>query len=120
VHPFIETEIDYYRLTQVDKDGRRETFKIISSECKRFNSDFKFYPNPANDEITLEFNSPFDIVKGTIIISDQLGRVCLNQPIDFKQGITRLPIQLKLQTGVYVISFSSDNFPAKAYKLLIN
>jgi hypothetical protein len=120
VHPFIETEIDYYRLTQVDKDGRRETFKIISSECKRFNSDFKFYPNPANDEITLEFNSPFDIVKGTIIISDQLGRVCLNQPIDFKQGITRLPIPLKLQTGVYVISFSSDNFPAKAYKLLIN
>lgn len=120
VHPSIEIEMDYYRLTQVDKDGRKESFKIIASDCKPFKSDFKFYPNPANDEITLEFNSSLDAVKGTIIISDQLGRVCLNQPIELSKGRTRLPIQLKLQTGVYVISFSSDNFPAKAYKLLIN
>lgn len=49
--------IAYYRLRQVDFDGRSETFKIVSvdlSEVYGFSGKrFEFYPNPTRDLITV-------------------------------------------------------------------
>lgn len=55
----------YYRITQVDYDGTRETFKVISYTGKSVSSEVNVsvYPNPTSEFVNVEAN---DYVKMTL------------------------------------------------------
>lgn len=64
VHRNAPKELLYYKLIQVDYDGRTNESKIISidnaNQALVF-SDFEIYPNPSNGQITIDLGStPFD------------------------------------------------------------
>ena len=46
----------YYRLSQVDKDKSKTIYRTISSVCRPELNEFRFYPNPAANEISVVFN----------------------------------------------------------------
>jgi hypothetical protein len=49
--------ISYYRLQQMDVDGKTTLSKIIPVELKRANTEFKVYPNPTNANLNIQFQS---------------------------------------------------------------
>ena len=51
------TNIFYYRLKQVDFDGKFEYSKVISMPFENTNSSFNIYPNPATNEILVNATS---------------------------------------------------------------
>ena len=72
--------------------------------------EFKIYPNPASDEITIEFYLEAK-GEGTLYISDLLGRVMpLNgQPSMWQAGWNRITIPVKyLSDGTYFISLNAE------------
>lgn len=53
-HPI--SGISYYRLKQMDTDGQYEYSEMISVEYSSVQNDFKLYPNPANDQMTIHLS----------------------------------------------------------------
>ncbi|MFZ9848863.1 MAG: T9SS type A sorting domain-containing protein, partial [Flavobacteriales bacterium] len=50
--------IQYYRLTQVDFDGTKETFEIIDvASSSTATNDLKVFPNPMKEEVKVMFNT---------------------------------------------------------------
>ncbi len=49
-------DIQYYRLTQVDYNGKKSVSDIITvtKQCDTKDDTFKLYPNPSNDEVFIE------------------------------------------------------------------
>ncbi len=109
----------YYRLTQVDRDGTKETFKIVSATCEPQSDSFRFYPNPAKQEVYLFFNVSEDHPDAVITVIDQLGRTCLVKKHELKKGGNAFTLPLNLEPGVYYISFSSYKFKGSVKKLVI-
>lgn len=100
----------YYRLSQVDKDNTKKIFKNLSSLCVPARNEFKFYPNPASNEISLRFNVSENHPDGVLKIVDNLGRICLSKPIGIIKGGNTFNLPIKLTQGIYYISFSSYTF----------
>lgn len=111
-------EIFYYRLSQVDKDLSRKTFKTVSSQCHKKQEEFSFFPNPASKEINLWVNAvqPHD---GVLTITDQLGRTCMTQALSLKKGGNVFLLPLPLEPGVYMMSYSSGFSSSQVRKLVI-
>lgn len=109
----------YYRLIQVDKDNQQEIFKTLYVSCEEHVNEFKFFPNPAKDEIQLAFNVKQNIINGILSIKDQLGNTRLSGYLDLKQGSNLVPLQIMLPAGLYYISYSSAPFSSEVMKLII-
>ena len=99
----------YYRLTQVDYDGRKETFGPIFSNCIESNNQptIKFSTKQYEDIINVSlFNLRGGIV--SVNVFDMMGRTVYNNSylIDGKET---LKVYLSnLDNGFYIINFSSD------------
>lgn len=66
-------------------------------------STFRLFPNPANDQVTLDFDGPME---GNISIVNQLGQVLINQPINNQK---QLSIEVtSLASGVYFMNIQSS------------
>jgi hypothetical protein len=87
--------------------------KLTESEI----SYFDFYPNPAKNQITIDFNNLNSLSK-TISIIDAFGRVVKRFAVDENIETYHLDIQ-DLASGFYVISFASQK-SHQSKTLLIN
>ncbi len=116
---FYSSESDYYRLIQVDKDGKKEVFKTVTSQCKPNTSDFMFFPNPAQNELTFVFTALFDQSTVTLSFVDNLGRLCQSEKITVKKGTNVVQIPLHLEPGVYVVNLRSQLIDIKGKKLVV-
>ena len=116
---YFSDDVVYYRLSQVDVDGKKETFKAVTTECRLEENDFRFYPNPAQNEITLVFTTKSEQITGEFAIVDKLGRKILTKQLDLKKGANVIPMNLNVLPGVYVISYTSDTFGIKTHKLIV-
>lgn len=67
--------ITYYRLKQVDLDGRYSYSSIITASNKMTNSQIKVFPNPFNEIITVEFNKINQECNSKIKIFNELGQI---------------------------------------------
>ncbi len=109
----------YYRLRQVDLDGRESTFKTVYLNCDESKNEFKFYPNPAKERIELDFHVLQDINGGLLRIFDQYGKEKLSGYLDLKKGSNEIPLQIKLPAGIYYMLYQSDSFNSEVFKLVI-
>jgi len=64
----------YYRLSQTDINGKSQILKLIYLNCVDVIGNLKLYPNPATNEIKINFESALES-EFTINITDMLGRL---------------------------------------------
>ncbi|MFD2919488.1 T9SS type A sorting domain-containing protein [Terrimonas rubra] len=102
--------IIYYRLKDIDFDGRGNFSKIISLRGDNNNpATISVYPNPFTTDIKLTLNNNRE-QSGTIRLTNITGQVLVSKKILLQRGenIVVLPGLDKLQKGLYVVEFISD------------
>jgi hypothetical protein len=87
----------YYRLKQVDFDGKLEYSTTIKVGTNVFSNLLEIYPNPASDKVTIRTTGT-----GTLEIVNNLGQVLITQPAI---GTNEINIS-KLAMGVYTVKFN--------------
>jgi hypothetical protein len=75
------------------------------------------YPNPAEDEVSLQYNCT-DISRGYIRISDMEGRTVQQIPMQFNSTVMHIDLS-QLAKGAYMVSMVNDKGVQKTEKLLI-
>ena len=102
-------EFKYYRLKQVDLDGKYSFSRIITNNCNETNiAKVRIYPNPFNDKITILFDN---VIKGNvnIVIKNITGTVIFEESINNNKSILELDIKNKLSAGIYFITITNNN-----------
>lgn len=92
--------ISYYRLRQIDFDGKSKPSNIVSVSLKEGN-DIVLYPNPTKDKIS--FNTS-GFKPNRVLIYNNLGQIVMDKTYQ----INELDVS-SLQTGIYVLELVSDN-----------
>ncbi|WP_026464979.1 T9SS type A sorting domain-containing protein [Adhaeribacter aquaticus] len=98
----------YYRLKQVDFNGKSEYSKIVAVKADNFNLvKAALYPNPASSSLNIDLTA---FVAGTysIKIASLTGAILKNQTISAGQVAT-LDVQ-SLTNGAYVLIVEGENF----------
>lgn len=91
--------INYYRLKQIDFDGKYEYSNIVSVLFERSGTVYNMYPNPAsNDRVFLEIPE----TNTTVTLLDNHGRIILENLFD--QGVNELPLK-QISAGIYYVKF---------------
>lgn len=111
----------YYRLMQVDKDGRYNYSNIVLIKGDKINmlSLNAVYPNPAKDNLTLIVSSP---TNGSIhlVISDLAGKVVQRSIFSVMDGGNNLDLNVNsLSAGTYFIkAFDANGSHAPVIKFV--
>jgi hypothetical protein len=110
-YAFIDSEKsnsdNYYRLNQVDVDGKNEIYGPITVSCEQ-NDKITTYPNPSKGEFNLVIHSKTN-EKVTLKIMDGNSRVISTKALDLQNGINLFPIRENLSSGVYHIQLISES-----------
>lgn len=95
---------NYYRLKQIDKDGKFTYSNVVVLKSKI--SDIRFssvYPNPASRELKLVISSP-SAEKITLIVTDLTGKILIQQSTQVVIGDNQTQLNIQsLATGSYLI-----------------
>ncbi len=72
-------------------------------------TDMNVYPNPANDNATLEYNTT-EAGNHSIIITDITGKIVMTENYSAQQGNNRLNLNLNgIEAGMYLITVADAN-----------
>lgn len=94
----------YYRLKQVDINGDFKYLKTISFKLNNYkNDDIKIFPNPYQNEFTLNLNKTYKSVE--IIIYDSKGKLIYSQK---NRNISITKIKLDAPKGHYFIDIITE------------
>ncbi|MCZ2100415.1 MAG: T9SS type A sorting domain-containing protein [Chitinophagales bacterium] len=105
LHESPKSGINYYRLTQVDYDGKYQTFPVKSIHFEAEAHDFTISPSLVEHDMELGFNQAVD--QGQVEIYSMEGRLVANYQIS--NGVNSLRINASnLQRGQYIARFSND------------
>ena len=101
--------INYYRLKQIDLDGKFEYSDVISVLFENNEpSTFNIYPNPTEDGMVfLKYfsNRKSDL---TIFVFDVTGKNVLTQEVEIEKGDNQMEFDFsRLEKGVYVLQLES-------------
>ena len=106
-----KSEIEYYRLTQVDFDGQYEVFKAIRVETNMGETEnsFNVYPTVVTQgKVTIEGEKPFQ-VKDIQVIS-LTGTSNVYQPNTSEVGFRNVEVDMNgLQNGLYLMKMVSED-----------
>lgn len=99
--------VNYYRLNQVDKNGRAQLSKIVTISVNGSANLWRVYPNPAGSNTALYLNG--NIAKLQLVLTDASGKVLYTRQLSNGSAGQKivLPIQ-GLSKGVYLLRVSSE------------
>ena len=101
--------INYYRLRQVDFDGKETISKTVSINFEgKGQAKSKVYPTLVKDAVNIELS---ENTKAEISVRDLTGRVVLTQntPEGINEGVTLSTLNLiSLNSGMYLLSIRSN------------
>ena len=101
IHKSPSTGINYYRIKQVDYDGKY-SFSDIASVRYGGSGETNIYPNPASDEVTISTTEP------TLVqIMDVYGRLLLNRDVSDRQNTINLS---ELPTGILIFVIGDQRY----------
>jgi hypothetical protein len=105
------SNLSYYRLTQVDFDGKSKTYYPVSTTCGGSSEGglpVAIYPNPALNEVTIEME--LDNFQGDDVyytITDATGKAVLSDYVQLDRGFNKHNLDVsKLPNGVYILRFN--------------
>lgn len=96
--------INYYRLKQVDYDGKTEYSSVISIDFEKDENKFLVFPNPSSGLITVATQMEND---GKIAIYDAIGKMVFYQ--DIKDNVPNSISLEHLANGNYFIQLINNN-----------
>lgn len=101
---------NYYRLKQIDKDGKFAYSDIVTLKSKA--TDIRIssvYPNPSRNELNLVIASPSS-EKATIVVTDLSGKVILQRATQLVIGDTQELLNVQsLSAGTYIVKVICAN-----------
>ena len=112
----------YYRLLQVDFDGKETLYGPISVKCDEIkNASMEVFPNPSSGSFTLRIFNNIEVEDAKIVILDVNGKVIQQDKTNINNGITTLLYdQKQLVKGIYYIRVIADGVDMAPKKLVIN
>lgn len=112
--------VSYYRMIQIDINGKQEVYGPISADCGSENNSMIVYPNPSNGTFTVEISASENISDGQIQLFDVTGKLILNQITPIQEGINQVYFNnVDLQMGSYLVKFLGGNNTLKPIKIVI-
>jgi hypothetical protein len=111
----------YYRLTQVDFDGKSEMFPPIVVNCNSKTNELLVYPNPNNGSFTVSVNSNETTGEATVFVQDMSGKVILSRNVNVLSGTNTIHFEnTTLSQGAYLVSVQGkDNKAFVPVKLIV-
>lgn len=109
----------YYKLKQVDIDGKFSFSNIVRLSSSDNNASFKVYPNPIENNFTVSFSAP-KTGEATLLIRSTNGQTVYRKSISVIKGANSVSITgQQLSSGMYYITVTNDeiNYNAKLQKL---
>lgn len=107
--------VNYYKLIQVDKDGKTTLFDETVSVSFDLSDEIKFSQNAGKISLTVFANAEG---KGDLLISDISGRKVLAQTLTYKKEFNSYSYDLNnAPSGVYVVNISVANH-SKSFKFI--
>ena len=113
-YSFIDTDLvaralTYYRLKQLDIDGKSETFGPVSSDCAIEYTSIGLQPNPCATEVTLSIASQIPTEVNYTLISPE-GKVLETKQIVVHSGITLYTFDVShYPSGMYMMRFDVND-----------
>ncbi len=95
--------VAYYRLSQVDKDGRTELSKTLAVTNSKTGVVIEKYPNPVHDNLAVSIQSN---INGNlqVAVADMQGKTIMQQQWQKNQPVLKKNVNVSaLQNGVYQI-----------------
>ena len=114
--------LSYYRLKQVDYDGKYKVFLPTSSSCDSYSEGIavRIFPNPAYNELTIELSlerHQGDNVSFTIL--DASGKLVMSNYIELKKGFNKIALKIgTLSNGLYLLRFNQTKDYIKEVRLI--
>jgi hypothetical protein len=100
--------INYYRIKQVDNDGKVTISAIKSINISSQKVIVKAYPNPTHGDITFSLNN-YNGAAVTATLNNNAGKMVHQEVIQLNgSGSYKLNLQSKLVTGVYFLQLKGD------------
>lgn len=111
------SDVVYYRLKQVDFDGRYEYYGPISVICNNKEINVDIYPNPFQDVLSIRLNSNIDS-QLKLCIYDIRGQLVEEIIFNDKRSLYQIQIEVKLSSGLYFIKVETgtDVYTTKVLK----
>ncbi|MEY4573202.1 MAG: hypothetical protein RLZ10_2486, partial [Bacteroidota bacterium] len=97
----------YYRLNQLDIDGKNEYFGPISSSCEKIEFHVSSFPNPSRDNFWIKIESDKDETANYNII-DFNGNFIHSADILIQKGINLILVDKLLNSGIYYIQIMNE------------
>lgn len=107
--PFVGNNL--YRLKQEDKNGKTTLSNIVAIRGKNVTKlDIEgLYPNPANNQLTIQLNAPNN-EKVQLIVTDLQGKVVQSQQVNIATGSNNVNLNIsQLSSGNYFVKAVCEN-----------
>ena len=108
----------FYKLKQVDKDGRSSFSNVIKLSLGDTKSFFQLFPNPVINDFTASFSAS-KLGTATLLIRSSNGQTIYSKIIDVQKGNNSVLVNSpQLKTGIYYVSIVNDdiNYTGKLQK----
>lgn len=106
----VNSTSNYYRLKQIDVDGKSKLSNVILLKADRINNIklTALYPNPATEDITVSIDAA-SAEKITIVVTDIYGKQLMINRLNVEAGtnITSLKVN-QLSAGTYIVKMIVD------------
>lgn len=113
--------VSYYRLRQLDFDGKEEVFGPISVSCVDNGNSMIVFPNPSNGNFTVEINSNETIDSATVQLMDYMGRILSNKTVDITTGVNQVYFDnVDLKRGTYIVRLLGGEKEFTPVKAVVN
>lgn len=110
----------YYNLAKTDSACLLLTYDMVATGIVN-NSHLKFvkvFPNPADENINLAFNTEKVYTNSEIQISDFSGRVVATETVSTKEGLIKVDVST-LPAGIYVCNLVADGVSIARDKVIV-
>ncbi len=107
----VSGSVQYYRLRQVDNDGRSSLSNVIAIRDNQTLalSIAGLYPNPASNQVNVSITAPVT-TKATLMITGVEGRILSKQALTLQKGMnTQLLNISKFPAGTYLVKIIGNN-----------
>jgi len=99
---------NYYRLRQVDNDGKEKVYDPINVSCVETTTGyFTSYPNPSGSDFQVVVNDKEILGACTLNIVDAQGKVFDQRTIEVKDGINMFVVSEELNPGIYFLNITN-------------
>lgn len=110
----------YYKLKQIDFDGKKEEFKILSfsENCNKPKFNISYFPNPVKDDLELSIVGS-NLSRVLIELNSIQGNKLIKKSLQTSEGTLKTTLNMQpLNSGVYLLKVLHNDNIVGFYKII--